>query len=649
MGCYTGKIVYIDLKTSSVKTENIDPEIRKLYLGGRGLSSYLLLKLIKPHIDPLSDDNVLIISTGLLTGLRGPAAARCSIAGKSPETNYLGESNIGGHFPALLKKNGYDALVIQGAADRPVNIIISADKISITDASQDWGKDTYQVQDDLKSIYGTGAHILCIGPAGENLVKFACIRSGYKNAAGRTGMGCLMGTKKIKAIVACPCKNRIQAENPEEFKKYINALMQKLQDEPMVEDLKEHGTSWLYDLVNEGVFVGRTYNGLTNIFKKRENIGKKQLQEFVYKRSACFSCQIACIHNYEIKTGKYAGIKAQGPEYGIMANFGPMLGVTRMEPILAANDLINKLGIDSSSMGNMIAWSMELYDKGIIDNTITKGLEIRWGDDDVVMDLITKTAYRQDFGNILAEGALGASRIIGRDSFEYISTVKNLPQSCATDLRFFRGFALGMATATRGADHLRSRPFYEPLEMPEDLLKQIYEYDVDSKADSYKGKGRLVQWWESYFAVFDAIGVCKLLGLSMLPGCIMFKEFCDLIELGSGIALNEKDLFEIGERITTSERLFIAREGIRRKDDDIPNRFYKPLEWENTADGKVMEEKGFNQMLDEYYQLHGWDLDTGIPLPETIQRLKINHAENGVERNIDDMYKEFYVMDRREM
>jgi aldehyde:ferredoxin oxidoreductase len=380
--------------------------------------------------------------------------------------------------------------------------------------------------------------------------------------------------------------------------------------------------------VNDGVKVGRVYNGLTNIFPDAENIGPKYLKDFYTSKKACFSCEIACRHTYSVKEGKYSGITGEGPEYGIMANFGPMLGITRLEPILAANNLINKYGIDSSSLGNLVAWSMELYDRGIITKEDTGGLDLSWGNDDAFIELIEQVVFKKGFGSILAEGAKAASDIIGRDSEKYLSMTKNLPQSCATDMRYFRAFALGMATATRGADHLRSRPFYEPLEYPSDVLKEIYGTEVDSARDGYLGKGRVVQWWESYLSLFDATGICKLIGLAILPFCFMFEEFRNLIEYGTGISYTLDELFEVGERITTMERMFIAREGIRRKDDTLPDRFFEPLEWANSAEGQVLHRDKFDEMLTEYYTWHGWNVKTGIPTMETLEKLKLTRLFN---------------------
>jgi aldehyde:ferredoxin oxidoreductase len=630
------KIVFIDLATRDVRFETLQPRVKELFLGGRGVNAYLAYKYIKPGIDPHSGESPLFVSPGLLTGASGLASSRCSIAGKSPETGFYGEANIGGHFPALMKRHGFDHLIITGKAETPVSIVIEEDSVKVIDAAQHWGKDTFEFQDDLAEEFGKGSHCLCIGQAGENLVKFACVRSGRKSAAGRTGLGCLMGAKKLKAIIALPSKTRVAPANPEEYREYCKELVKIMKDEPMVGRFLEFGTPWLYDLVNEGVKVGRTYNGLTNEFKAIENIGPNQLLDFTNGRRGCYSCQFACRHVYEVKEGKYAGVTGEGPECGVMANFGPMLGITRLEPILAANDLINKYGIDSSTMGNMVAWAMELYHREIITTEDTGGMKLEWGDDDVLLELIEKVTFREGFGDVLAEGAKGASDIIGRDSARYLSTVKNLPQSCATDMRFFRAFGLGLATSTRGADHLRSRPFYEPLEYPAEELKEIYGTDVDSAADSYKGKGRVVQWWEAYMSLFDVLGICKLIGLSNLPGVFMFPEFGKLLELGVGIRREDEEMFVLGDRTTTMERLFIAREGIRRKDDILPERFYKPLEWENSAPEKIVDYDKFQQILTEYYQWHGWDTETGIPTMECLERLGIAELFDESELEVKD-------------
>lgn len=627
---HNGKTAFVNLKTRQVRYEKIPEKVHLYLLGGRGYSAYYLYSLISKDTLPLSDENPLIISPGLMTGMPGISTSRCSIAAKSPETGFLGESNIGGHFPALLKKNGYDCLIIENTADKPVNILINEDEIKVVEADQYWGMDTYRVQDELKKDYGSGVKILCVGPAGENLVRFACIRSDKKNSAGRTGMGCLMGFKKLKAIIAFPSKNKRLLADPEKYKKYFKDLYRVIKEDPMSDQLHQYGTPWLYDLVCEGVYMGRTYNGLTNFFQKRENISTQELMPFITKKHACYSCPIACMHSYEVKEGKYKGVNGVGPEFGVMGSFGPMLGIPRIEPVLAANDLVNKWGLDTSSTGNMVAWAMELYDRGIITKEDTGGLELTWGNDDVFLQLIEQMTFRKGFGDLLAKGAKEAIAEIGKDTEQYMSMVKNLPQSDPADMRFFRGFALGVATATRGADHLRSRPFYEPFELPEKDLEEIYGECVDPVNSAYKTKGRVVQWWESYLALFDVTGMCKLIGLALMPNILAFKQFAELINLSCGTDFTEEEIFDVGERVTNLERMFIAREGIRRKDDNLPVRYYKPLEWDNTGADAVVEADKFQELLTEYYQKHGWDEKTGIPTMETLKRLKLTeiHPED---------------------
>jgi aldehyde:ferredoxin oxidoreductase len=366
--------------------------------------------------------------------------------------------------------------------------------------------------------------------------------------------------------------------------------------------------------------MGRVYNGLSVRFPENKDISPQILKDkYCRGRAGCFSCPIACQHEYRV-----GEIVNEGPEYTTLGSFGPVVGIRELETILYINDLINRYGLDASSTANLIAWAIELFEKGIIDESITGGLKLGWGDDQAIIELIHQIAARRGFGDVLANGAKEAVEQLGQETSRYLIWGKNLPQSDPVDLRFFPAYALGNAVASRGFDHLRARPTWEAYRLPEETLRDIYGGYVSSDPRSYQGKGRVIWWREAYLSLFDALGLCKQIAMHCQPGVYDFDFLSELIRCATGMELTPEEVFAVGERIVTQERMFIVREGVTRKDDFPPQRYFEPLA---RQDGLKPEERNvkldrpsYEQMLDEYYQLHGWDKQ-GKPLEKTKMRL----------------------------
>ena len=613
------RIAYLDLDMRKVEVKEVPEEITRRFLGGRGINIYLLYHSVGPETHPLSPQNPLIIGPGMVTGLKGISASRCNISGKSPESGLLGDSNIGGYFGAFMKRTGIDFLFITGSSSKPVYIYLDKERISIEDARDLWGKSTTETDTILSERYGPASQSISIGVAGENLVRFACIINRKKNTAGRTGMGCLMGSKKIKAIVVNG-KEPVEPEDEAGFDRLMRGFQQGLKKEPLVKLLGEYGSSLLYILVNRRIGMGRSYNGLSTKFPGGENISPNILKDKYYTgKAGCYSCPVSCHHKYRV-----GEIESEGPEYSILASFGPVVGIKRLEAVLYINDLINRYGLDSSSTANLIAWTIELLKRGLIDQSVTDGLSLDWGNEEAIIELIHRIAHRKGLGNILADGAREAVRYFGEETGRYLLWSKNLPQTDPADLRYFPAYALGDATASRGPDHLRSRPTWESYRLSEETLRGIYGGDISANPRSYLGKGRVIWWWETYLSLFDALGICKLIAFHCQPGLIDFAFFSELVRCATGIDLTAEEIFAVGERIVNLERMFLVREGIKRKDDFPPQRYFEPLAWQ---DGLKPEEKdlkldraAFEGMLDEYYRLRGWDSE-GVPLSGTKERL----------------------------
>jgi aldehyde:ferredoxin oxidoreductase len=612
------KIAFVDLSNGSVQIQPFAVDLRHKYIGGRGMNMYLLSKYYTPSLDPFSPENPLIIGAGLLTGTLG-FGSRVSVASKSPESGHLGDANMGGEFGSELVKAGFSHLVITGSSPRPSYLFIRNGEIEIREAPALKGLDTVETQKSIRSMLGDErVQTACIGPAGENRVRYAAIRTGLKNAAARTGMGAVMGSKNLKAIAVRGTLD-IRVADPQKYLNYYQRQLKKLMQAKWVQALGKQGTPLLFGAANAVGFLSVRNNQFTSVGDQGYRLEAEALEPFSSGMVACFSCPVHCRHRFMIKEGPYKGIRGEGPEYASLGSLGTKLGNLDLENILTAVELCNRHGLDTISTGSYIAWAMELYQRGILDRKTT-GIPLEWGNAPSILKILDMIAHRKGFGDILAEGSF-ARDILGVSSRDYLLEIKGLPIEM-TDERVPKSFALGLATSTRGACHMRSRPSMDALGLPRELLKKIYGGPVSNRLTSYNGKGRMVWWHELLHTVTDALGVCRFMTAFSSPHALQFRQFARLIKLATGLEMSSKQLRTIAERIYTLERMMLVNEGISRKDDTLPKRYFEEPIPEGPAKGSVIEKKGFNSMLDEYYRLHGWNND-GIPTKKTLNKLGI--------------------------
>ena len=622
------KIAYIDLTTGDVEITPIPIEWRKKYLGGRGLDAYLLYKHVPKGCDPLGPDNVALISAGLLVGTLASASARTHVMAKSPLTNLLGSANMGGFFGPEMRWAGFDHLVIKGRADKPVYLYIHDGEIEIRDAANVWGAGVYDTQDIIRKELGDEeTQTLCIGPGGENLVRYANVMTGRKNAAGRTGMGAVLGSKNLKAI-ACRGTMDIEIKHPEKALEYNKEIIDQVISTKVSQIMQRWGTNFIYGVTNTTGLV-RTRNFQYNQLPNSEDIECENLDNYSFGMDGCFGCQVHCRHRYTIKEGPYAGTYAQGPEYTSQGAFGTEVGCRSMNTILVGNHLVNDYGLDTLEVGSMIGWAMELYEKGILTDEDTDGLKLDWGDDEAVLEMVKKIAFREGLGDILAEGPRGAAEKIGKDCEKYLIHVKGM-SNLHSDERPTPALALNIAVSSRGSDHLRGRPAIDLYNLPMKVLDRVYRnpdgYDgpLTNNYSEYEGKPRMVLWQELNYMAVDCLGVCKYHTIFLSPNHPTFGEFEKLIYLNTGLEISTLDLWNIADRCYTIERLFNIREGMTRKDDWLHDRYFdEPTKLGlPVARGKSIDRKKFTAMLDEYYQLHQWNED-GVPTPELLEKLEI--------------------------
>lgn len=610
------KVGFINLTNDSIEIKPVPLDLRKKFLGGRGINMHFLSQSYTSQLDPFSPDNPLIFGAGLLTGTLG-FGSRMNITSKSPESGHLGDANVGGDFGAELVKSGMSHLVIKGKSKSPIYLLIKNGKVEIRDAQKLKGLDTVETQKRIRQELGDEkVQVACIGLAGENRVRFAAIRTGLKNSAARTGLGAVMGSKNLKAVAVRGSLD-ITISDPINYQKYYLEQMKTLMETKWVQALGRYGTPLLFQYANAMGFLSVRNNQWTTVGDQGYALEAEALESFSTGMLSCFGCPAHCRHRFSIEEGKHMGTKGEGPEYASIGSLGTKLGNLDLQNIIYATELCNRYGLDTISTGSYMAWAMELYQRGIIDQEITE-IPLNWGDGEVILELLHRIARRKGFGNILAEGP-HAGEVFGEASRDYLLNIKNFPIEM-TDERLPKSFALGMATSSRGACHMRSRPSLDVLGLPEDVLKKIYGGPVSSQFSSYSGKGRMVWWHELLNAVCDSLGFCRFLTVFSSPHAPQYKQFSKLIALSTGLVLTPKELKTIGERIYTLERTMLVKDGMTRKEDTLPKRYFDEPIAEGPAQGEVILRDAFDKMLDEYYRLHGWD-ERGVPKKENLKRL----------------------------
>lgn len=597
---WTGKLIRVNLSNKQITIEKLNMDDAKLYLGGRGLGSKILCDEIDPKIDPLSPENKLIFMTGPMTGTFAASAGRFNVVAKAPLTGTIGASNSGGHFGPELKFAGYDGIIFEGKSDKPVYLHINDDIIEIKDAQHLWGKDVFETTDLLVQENEEDAKVACIGPAGEKLVLFATVMNDKDRAAGRSGLGAVMGSKNLKAVVV-KGSNGIEVANTEEFKKAAFDARNKLKNHPVTgQGLAAYGTQVLMNILNEAHSLP-TNNWQTSWFEDADKISGEYLTEnYLVRNKACFACNMGCGRVVKIPDGKYKGIVA-GPEYEAGWSFGADCGINDMNAIDKANHICNLLGFDPITMGATIACAMEMYEKGIITKD-ELGEELKFGDIESMIKWTERTGYREGFGNIMAEGSYRMAAKYGHPELSMSVKKQEMP---AYDGRAIQGMALEYATSNRGGCHVRGY-----LTSPEIL-------GIPVKTDPLltEGKAALLKTFQDLTAMVDSSDICLFTTFG-----IGLPEIASMLRGATGLELSDEEILQIGERIWNLEKLFNIEAGFTREDDTLPNRLLSESVTTGPAKGKVAE---LGKMLDEYYQLRGWD-EYGIPTDEKIDDLKID-------------------------
>ncbi|GAB4265440.1 MAG: aldehyde ferredoxin oxidoreductase family protein [Thermoleophilia bacterium] len=597
-----GKTAFVDLSAGSIRVEATAEKLVRAFLGGRGLNMAYLYRLLPAGADPLGPENVLIFGTGLLTGYPAPNSGRMNISAKSPESGILGDANMGGFFPAAMKKSGFDRIVVTGRAEEPVYLYLSRGRLEIRPAGRYWGLNATAAQAALAEDLGGGVRSAVIGRAGENLVRFACVMNGRKNAAGRGGMGAVMGSKRLKAVVAAG-EQEPEIADREALLALRKELNEYLHTSKVIKILGKLGTPMLYENANR-LGIVRTKNSRLNQWSAA--LDGARVEEHVERMVACAGCTVHCRH-----VNKYGG---EGPEFVTVGLLGANLGIDDLVGVIELNNLCNDLGLDTASAGGIIGWAMELAERGLLTAAQTDG-PLAWGDVGRVKALLRDIAERRGFGAVLAESSQAPRLgLLPAEATRYLSAVKNLPQSDPIDVRYIKSFALGTAISSRGADHLRSRPTLDILQLPDHVRAAVFGEATDGELTGYATKEIMVEASETIFAVSDSLGICRFVcRLWNSPKLLGYEHFAALARLAVGLDLSPEELRAVGARVIDLERLLNAREGLTRADDTLPPRYFEEPAPLGAAQGHYIEREEFARLLTRYYRRRGWDEEGRLP------------------------------------
>jgi aldehyde:ferredoxin oxidoreductase len=597
MSGWHGRILRVNLTDGSTLMEKVDPVMARDFIGGRGWAIHTLSHEVDPQVEPLSPANKLILATGPLTGTPAPTGNRYMVVTKSPLTGALSCSNSGGVFPTEMKATGFDMFIIEGRAEKPVYLWVNNDRVEIRPADHLWGTDTHDATDRLLEETDPKAKVACIGPAGERLVRIAAIINDKHRAAARSGVGAVMGSKHLKGVVVRGT-NKVALAEPEAMRSLSREVRREVNEGVKKgSSLRELGTAYVPPVTNEmGILPTRNFQ--TGVFENAYEISGHVLKEKYLRRpKPCYGCPIACGRDTAVDDPEYRG-EGEGPEYETIASLGSGCGVGNLAAITKANYLCNELGLDTISTGLTIACAMELYEKGILTEE-DAGRPLHFGDADAVIALVQQAAYREGFGDLIAEGSYRLASRYGHP--EYSITAKKL-EFPGYDPRGSKGMGLLYATSNIGASHMAGDIAYS----------EVFGVPVKLDALTIEDKPRLVIKFEDIFAIVDAAGLCVFLAIRYLlePNIeLVPRRLTRLLNYATGAGYTEESLMEAGDRIFNLERMFLLGAGMGRADDTLPPRMLAEPLPAGPGKGQVVE---LDVMLPEFYRLRGWD-EEGIP------------------------------------
>ncbi len=622
---YTGKILRVDLTNRKIETETRDDAFYRTYLGGRGMVGYYLLNELKAGVEPLSPENILVFAAGPLTGAAVSGQGRNGAGAKSPLTGGFGNAEGGGYWGAELKRAGFDGIIVTGRADRPVYLWIHDGKAEFRDAAHLWGKTSGETEDAIRAELGDrGIRTALIGPAGENLVRFAAIVNDRSHFVGRNGLGAVMGSKHLKGIVvrAAPGKGQMEIAHPagvQGLAKWMGANLDK------VAGLHDHGTARILRSLSKAGGLP-SYNFRDGHFDANEKItGQTMSATILTKQETCYACAVRCKRVVQVNESAYGSVDPLygGPEYETLAGFGSLEGNDDLISLAKANERCASYGFDTISLGNVIAFAMECFERGIISSRDTDGIDLKFGNARAMLDMIEKITRREGFGDVLAEGVARAARTVGRGAEEFAMQVhgQEIPMH---EPRLKQGLGVGYAVSPTGADHnhnmhdtyyTKEGPALEDLRVLDPAIRPAPANDLGPD------KVRLLTTITNWMHFWDSAVMCQFLPYST-------QQMTDLMNAVTGWDLDARDYARAGERAATLGRLYNLREGWNAQEDNLPKRFFQAFASGPLA-GTALAPEQFAAATREYYRQMGWD-ENGVPTRERLAELGIAWAGDGM-------------------
>ena len=612
---FMGNILRVNLTTGEILVEELRWDWVEHFIGGAGLATRYLYDELPQGADPLGAENPLIFMTGPLTGTASASASRYSVVAKSPQTGIWGQANSGGSFGPELKRSGYDGIIFSGISSYPVYLQIIDGTAELRDAQSLWGKTVPETEEFIQEAAPQKVTIASIGPAGENLVRYAAIMNNKHRAAGRCGLGAVMGSKRLKAI-ACAGKQPIRLADERAFREIARHQVELVNESILKVGFDAFGTNMLSDMVNvRGGYP--TMNWQHGDFEQIDEVNAQALTDKVFVEGvSCFACPIACGRGTEIKTGKWRGNKGEGPEYETTNTLGAMCGIADMEAITMANYKCNEYGLDTISTGSTIAFAMECYQRGALNLEQTGGLALNFGDADLLVEMVEMIALREGVGDLLAEGTRVMAERIGGGIDHYAMQVKGL-ELPSYDPRAAKITGLGYVTANRGGDHMTGY-----IQGPTFLDAPFLIVEESSIRDPFTANPEEAQVlidMEDALTVFDAIGGCKFMGILLTA-----EDIVGLISSATGWDFSVADFRLSGERIYNLTRALTAREGVSRSADILPARLTQDPLPAGPAEGMLIESETLEELKDAYYEKRGWDPVLGIPSADKLRQLALD-------------------------
>ena len=594
---YRGTLLFLDLSRRSSIRKPLNYEFARKYIGGRGFGARLLYDQTDSNTDPLGPENRIILATGPLTGTSAPGS-KLSIIAKSPATGGYADSSVGGVLGPQLKFAGYDLVVVAGKSPKPTYLSIIDEQVEFCEATGLWGRSCSEAEEAIRKEVGDArTAIATIGPAGERLVTFACITHKGGRQAGRCGMGAVMGSKNLKGV-AVRGSGQISLAHPAEFDKVVNEARRLLTENPS--NFQKYGTAEHVIVSNEmGSLPTRNYS--TGAFEGAVSISGENMYETIVDGSrGCFACPVACTKYSTVKDGPHKGTAVEGPEYETIAMLGSNCGVADIKTVAKANLLCDELGIDTISTGNVVGFAMECYQRGIIGKNETGGLDLAFGNEEAFLRAIEMIGYREGMGQVLGEGVKSAAEKFGGESSRFAMHSKGLEWS-AYECRGALGQALGYALVDRGADHNRI---------------WCTDFFVSPDKSSPQAMAELAFKHQRSRSACDLLGICRFVSYQF-----SFDYYSQMLSHATGLQTSTDDVMKASERVFNLTRLYNMRSGITRKDDSVPMRCFEDPVPSGPTKGKALDRELFNQSLEAFYELSGWDKATGTPLKSKLREL----------------------------